>query len=58
MSRLVEIQEGPFYTGQYRNLFNEIGKQMKKLQQEFSEIGTIYLMEMRIQESTIPLAMI
>jgi oligosaccharide reducing-end xylanase len=26
MSRLVEMQEGSFYTGQYRNLFNEIGK--------------------------------
>ncbi|MCM3690427.1 glycosyl hydrolase family 8 [Neobacillus niacini] len=42
MSKLVEMQEGSFYTGQYRNLFKEIGKTddeiAKRIQQNWDEL--------------------
>lgn len=42
MSKLVEMQEGSFYTGQYRNLFKEIGKTdeeiSRRIQQNWDEL--------------------
>jgi oligosaccharide reducing-end xylanase len=42
MSRLVEMQEGSFYTGQYRNLFKEKGKTneeiLTRVQQNWDEL--------------------
>ncbi|WHZ05091.1 glycosyl hydrolase family 8 [Neobacillus sp. YX16] len=42
MSKLVEMQEGSFYTEQYRNLFKEIGKTddeiAKRIQQNWDEL--------------------